>query len=80
MSLDTDSTRWKEAIKKYNLHGIHLSDLKGFRGILPVYCKVVTSIPRYVLINKEGKIINADAPQSMNPELKIVIDGLLKKS
>lgn len=79
VSLDTDSTRWKEAIKKYDLHGIHFSDLKGFHGILPVYCKVVTSIPRYVLINKEGKIINADAPQPMNPQLKIIIDGLFKK-
>lgn len=79
VSLDTDSTRWKEAIKKYNLQGIQLSELNGFHGILPVYCKVVTSIPRYVLINKEGKIINADAPHPMSPELKILIEGLLKR-
>lgn len=79
VSLDTDSKSWKEAIKKYNLRGIHLSDLKGFHGILPVYCKVVTSIPRYVLINKDGEIINADAPQPMNPDLKKLIDNLLKK-
>lgn len=79
VSLDTDSTRWKGAVRKYNLHGIQLSDLKGFHGMLPVYCKVVTSIPRYVLINKEGRIINADAPHPINPELKILLDSVLKK-
>ncbi len=80
VSLDTDNERWKTAIKKYNLPGIQLSDLKGFNGLLPVYCKVVTSIPRYVLINRDGKIINYDTPQPMNPQLKILIDNLIKKN
>lgn len=79
VSLDKNSTRWKAAIKKYNLPAIQLSDLKGFDGLLPVYCKVVTSIPRYVLIDKSGKIINYDTPQPMDPGLKILIDNLLKK-
>jgi thiol-disulfide isomerase/thioredoxin len=80
VSLDTRDEDWKKAITKYNLTGTQLSDLKGFNGILPVYCKVVTSIPRYVLINREGKIINYDAPHPMNPELKILIDNLLEKT
>ena len=79
VSLDKDRHRWENAIKKYGLYGWQLSDLRGFDGILPVYCKVVTSIPRYVLIDKHGKIINYDTPQPMNPELKILIDKLLKK-
>ncbi len=79
VSLDTNSNSWKAAIKKYDLPDIQLSDLKGFEGLLPVYCKVVTSIPRYVLVDKSGKIINYDTPDPMNPELKILIDNLLKK-
>ena len=79
VSLDTDSIKWKKAIIKYNIQGIQLSDLKAFKGVLPVFCKVVTSIPRYVLINKEGQIINLDVPQPMDPELKIILDKLLSK-
>ncbi|MDQ2721283.1 MAG: AhpC/TSA family protein [Bacteroidota bacterium] len=80
VSLDTRSNDWKKAIEKYHLTGLQLSDLKGFNGLVPVYCKVVTSIPRYVLIDKSGKIINYDTPHPMNPELEILIDNLLKKN
>lgn len=80
VSLDTDPKQWKESIEKHNLSGVQLSDSKGFFGILPIFCKVVTSIPRYVLVDKMGKIINFDTPHPMNPELKILIDNLLKKS
>ncbi len=79
VSLDTDNNRWEEAIKKHQLIGWQLSDLHGFDGMLPVYCKVSNDIPQYVLIDKEGKIINHDTPQPMNPELKILIDKLFKK-
>ena len=79
VSLDTRSVDWKKAITKHHLTGVQLSDLRGFNGLIPVYCKVVTSIPRYVLINRVGKIINPDTPHPMNPELKILIDNLLKK-
>ncbi|MDQ2720614.1 MAG: AhpC/TSA family protein [Bacteroidota bacterium] len=80
VSLDTRNGDWRKAITKYHLTGIQLSDLKGFEGLLPVYCKVVTGIPRYVLIDKSGKIINYDTPHPMAPELKILIDDLLNKS
>lgn len=75
--MDTDLNKWKNAIIKYKLPGIQLSDLKAFSGILPVYCKVVSSIPRYVLINKDGQIINFDAPQPMDSSLKKLLDQLL---
>ena len=77
VSMDTDLNKWKNAIIKYKLPGIQLSDLKAFSGILPVYCKVVSSIPRYVLINKDGEIINYDAPQPMDTSLKKLLDQLL---
>lgn len=78
VSLDTDYSSWKESLKKHHLSGMQLSDSRGFSGMLPVYCKVVTSIPRYVLVDKEGQIINFDTPQPMNPELKTLLDKLLK--
>ncbi len=79
VSLDSESSLWKKAVKKYNLPGLQLSDSKAFSGLLPVYCKVVTSVPRYVLINGEGKIIDFDAPQPDNPDLKKLLNSLLRK-
>jgi thiol-disulfide isomerase/thioredoxin len=77
VSLDRDKEDWKNAINKYNLSGIHLSDFNGMDGMLPVYCKVYTGIPRYVLISKEGKIINYNTPQPISQNLETLLDGLL---
>ncbi|MEO6134589.1 MAG: hypothetical protein ABIP35_05520 [Ginsengibacter sp.] len=40
--------------------------------------KVVLGIPQYVLVNPEGKIINYNCPHPSNPELKILLNNLLK--
>ena len=79
VSLDSESSIWKESVKKYKLQGLQLSDSKAFSGLLPVYCKVVTSLPRYVLIDKEGKIIDFDAPYPDDPNLKKILNSLLQK-
>ncbi len=53
--------KWKAVIKEYNISGIHylLSDnqYNEFRTLLNIQ-----GIPRYVLINKQGDIIDKDAP------------------
>ena len=79
VSLDSESSIWKESVKKYNLPGLQLSDSKAFSGLLPVYCKVVTSLPRYVLTDKEGKIIDFDTPFPDDPDLKKLLNRLLQK-
>ena len=79
VSLDRNSNDWKRAIKKYDYTGYQVSDFKGFTGQIAIYCKVVTGIPQYVLVDKNGIIINNDVPQPSNPKLKILIDSLLKK-
>lgn len=80
VSIDTDKNRWKNAIIKYNLKGLQVIELNGIDGLLPVYCKVVTGIPRYVLVGKDGKIINYNTPFPSNDELKRNLDSLLKKN
>ncbi len=37
----------------------------------------INSIPRYMLVGKDGKIINANAPRPSEPELKALIDRYL---
>jgi len=35
------------------------------------------TIPRYIIIDKTGKIINDNAPRPSDPKLKILLDKLL---
>ena len=78
VSLDSRIVDWKQAIKKYSLTGFQLSDLRAFNGIVPAYCKVAIGIPQYVLIDKDGKIINYNTPFPNDPKLKVLINNLLK--
>jgi thiol-disulfide isomerase/thioredoxin len=59
VSLDINLKRWKNEIKRSGLLWKNISDLKGTDGLGTKYLNV-TSIPRYVLIGKNGVIINDD--------------------
>jgi hypothetical protein len=39
----------------------------------------INAIPRYMIIGKDGKVINADAPRPSDPKLRVLFDELLKK-
>ena len=39
----------------------------------------ITSIPRYMIIDQYGKVLNADAPRPSDAKLKTVFDELLKE-
>jgi thiol-disulfide isomerase/thioredoxin len=79
VSLDTDAKKWKDAIRKNHPSALQVADMKAFYGILPVFCKVITGVPQYVLIDKEGAVINNDLPQPDDKALETILDNLLKK-
>ncbi|HSZ85520.1 MAG TPA: TlpA disulfide reductase family protein, partial [Puia sp.] len=79
ISFDNNADEWKKAMKKYNFTGVQFYDFNGFDGIAAIYCKVLW-VPKYIIADQNGKIINYDAPQASNPELKILLDNLLKRS
>ncbi len=62
VSIDTDKENWKRAMRQEKLNGVHLIDPKGWQSsILRDYN--FSSIPHYVLIDKDGRIVSADAPR-----------------
>jgi thiol-disulfide isomerase/thioredoxin len=79
ISLDRDINDWKGSIIKHNFTGVQLSDLTGFNSIAAIYSKVLW-VPKYIIADQNGKIINYDAPQASDPGLKILLDNLLKRS
>ncbi len=78
ISVDTDIDKWKKSINLHNFDGLHLSEPKAFAGLISVYFKILW-VPHYIIIDKTGRIINSHAPQPNDPELKTIIDKLLKK-
>jgi len=78
VSIEKDESRWKIAsitdglTKRNSLFFLNFNNT-SFKKVYEI-----ESIPRYLLFNKSGEIINSDAPMPQNIELKIIINELLK--
>jgi peroxiredoxin len=60
VSIDADEDAWKKFVKKKEMHGVHVISKGEFDSpIATLYG--VTGIPNYVLIDREGKIVNSNA-------------------
>lgn len=77
ISVDTDIDKWKQSIKKHDFDGLHLLEPEAFAGLIVIYLKILW-VPHYLILDKNGNIINPDAPSPNDPELKILLDNLLK--
>jgi thiol-disulfide isomerase/thioredoxin len=76
IDVQKDMEKWKTLIKDKELGGIQLfADNDWNSKFAKDYG--ITSIPRFILIDPNGKIINADASRPSAPELEIQLDALL---
>ena len=78
ISLDVNINDWKNSLIKHHITGIQLSDLNGFTSLAAIYCKVL-SVPKYIVADRNGRIINYDAPQPGELELNTLLDKLLNQ-
>lgn len=75
ISCDKDAEAWKTAMKEENLEGVQLiagedlSFLKAYR---------VQAIPRFILLDPEGRIVNARMTPPSDPETEKTLSALLK--
>jgi thiol-disulfide isomerase/thioredoxin len=80
ISTDDNNFPWIKAEKE-----LGISEYTNYRLVnrsnLPVFLKNIdlSSIPRYIILDKEGKIINTDAPRPSDPKIWEIFDKLLKK-
>lgn len=80
MSISVDAARdkltWLDFIEEEQLGGVQLLAAEG-----DVLKKVynVTSIPHFIVISKDGKIVSARAPRPSEPELKEMLEAELAK-
>jgi thiol-disulfide isomerase/thioredoxin len=66
-SIDENEDAWKKALEKLQLQGEN-GHLKPAQNAAILRKLAVNSIPRYVIIDKSGKIVSADATRPSAPE------------
>lgn len=71
-----DKDKWIQMIKDDQLGGTHL--FAGGWGDFAQYYKI-RGIPRFMVYDKEGKIVTVDAPRPSNPALKALLKETLAK-
>lgn len=77
VSTDKDVEAWKSFIKKEAMSGLQLHQSAVMEKTMS-YLYNVNSIPRFVLIDEEGKIVSVDAPRpSSGEEIRTLIDRVL---
>ena len=79
ISLDKPASKatWKKVIAKKELGGVQLFADKSFDSDWMTAYQV-NSIPRFILLDPEGKIVDANVPNPSNEQTKVLLEGLLK--
>ncbi len=67
--------KWLNMVKEEQLSGIQIMADKDFRSDF-VTAYNINAIPRFILIDKEGNILNANAPRPSDPRLKELLETL----
>jgi predicted ATP-dependent serine protease len=78
ISLDENLEKWKVAAKKEGINNKSSYILPNPRQAEIIKTMKLQSIPRYMIINKLGKIISEDAPSPDDKQLSSLIESLLK--
>ncbi|WP_065218989.1 MULTISPECIES: TlpA family protein disulfide reductase [Butyricimonas] len=73
VSCDQDKSAWEKMVKEEKLEGIHLY-AGAFDSFMDAY--MVTAIPHFILIDREGKIINPKMSRPSDPETVKFLDAL----
>ena len=74
---EADKQKWLDMVKEKGMKGIQL-----FTGNLKEQVSEpyhINTIPRFVLIGRDGKLINGDAPRPSSEEIRPLINYHLKK-
>ncbi|WP_167610882.1 TlpA disulfide reductase family protein [Maribellus sediminis] len=69
ISIDDDKEAWEKMVKEDELGGLQLFAEGAWQSdITKAYA--IRGIPRFIMIDKEGKIVNANASRPSNPQTK----------
>ena len=72
-SWEVAEKKWRNFVKDRQMSGVQLWSGKDF-SFQQAY--QITGIPRFILIDPQGNIVNANAPRPSNPDLKTLFTSL----
>lgn len=68
ISIDADTNNWKKAVTELDLIGTQFLSPGNWKSKACSYFQI-GSIPRYMIMNKKGEIVDVNAPRPDNPQL-----------
>lgn len=74
LSCDKDKAAWEKMVKSGDMKGIQLH-MGPQHEFMEKY--VINGIPRFILLDREGKIVKAEAPRPSDPKIRTLFDELL---
>lgn len=74
VSVDDEKTEWKEAVAHHQLNGIQLW-ANGWSDITDNYA--ILMIPRFMLFDRNGKVIDTMAPRPSSDKIRTLIESYL---
>lgn len=77
VDVQKDFEKWKKFVADKTLGGIQLFADKDWNSDF-IRAFGIDSIPRFILIDPTGKVVNADAPRPSDSKLQVLFDSLLK--
>lgn len=67
---------WKKMVEEKELTGVQIMAPNGWQSDF-VKAYKINGIPRFILIDPEGNVVDPDAPRPSNPKLKEVLKSLI---
>lgn len=79
VSIDENQDAWRAMIKRKDLTGVQIFTENAWQSTI---CQdyLIQGIPRFILIDKEGKIVDVDAPRPSSTEITKLLEGLSDKT
>lgn len=77
VDVEKDYEKWKKMVTSKELGGIQLFADKNWTSDF-IKAFGINSIPRFILIDPNGKVVKADAPRPSSVSLVELLDGLVK--
>tara|TARA_A100000171_G_C2137717_1_gene151729 strand:- start:146 stop:1645 length:1500 start_codon:yes stop_codon:yes gene_type:complete len=75
LSSDNDQSAWKKAAERYGLSNLENSYLSlNHKNSDWVQSLKIQTIPRYLIIDTNGKLVEADAPGPKDPSIKTMLE------
>ncbi len=76
VSIDKTEEAWRKAVDTYQLNGIMTHSPAQWRDGAGAYFKI-SSIPRYMVLDKSGEVVNPNAPRPSSPGVMDYLLGLI---